>query len=191
MIVAQHNGVAVPLHDVGNVIDGPENTSWLAFSTASALSCRHFQATRRERCGHDRPGHSLPAASHWLPPSVKLDVMHDRTTTIRASVNDVEITLMIGIALVVMVMFLFSAAWPTIIAGITMPLSLAGTFGVMWFFGYSLDNLSLMALTVSTGFVVDDAIVVIENIVRFIEKGESPLEARSKARARSGSPSSR
>ena len=117
----------------------------------------------------------------WLPPSVHLEVMHDRTTTIRASVNDVELTLLITVALVVMVMFLFLRRfWPTFISGITMPLALAGTFGVMWLLGYSLDNLSLMALTVSTGFVVDDAIVVIENIVRFIEKGATPLEAALK-----------
>ncbi len=114
----------------------------------------------------------MPQLRTWLPPSVSLDVMNDRTTTIRASVRDVQITLMFTMALVVMVMFLFLRRfWPTFISGITMPLALAGTFGVMWLCGYSLDNLSLMALTVSTGFVVDDAIVVIENIVRFIEAG--------------------
>src|SRR6202030_1938797 len=98
-----------------------------------------------------------------------------------SAVRDVELTLLITMALVVMVMFLFLRRfWPTFISGITMPLALAGTFGVMWLCGYSLDNLSLMALTVSTGFVVDDAIVVIENIVRFIEKGEPPLQAALK-----------
>ena len=107
--------------------------------------------------------------------------MSDRTITIRSSVRDVQITLLITMALVVMVMFLFLRRfWPTFISSITMPLALAGTFGVMWLCGYSLDNLSLMALTVSTGFVVDDAIVVIENIVRFIEKGEPPLQAALK-----------
>jgi Cation/multidrug efflux pump len=107
--------------------------------------------------------------------------MSDRTTTIRSSVRDVQLTLLITMALVVMVMFLFLRRfWPTFISGITMPLAFAGTFGVMWLCSYSLDNLSLMALTVSTGFVVDDAIVVIENIVRFIEKGEPPLQAALK-----------
>ena len=107
--------------------------------------------------------------------------MNDRTSTIRSSVRDVQITLVFTMALVVMVMFIFLRRfWPTFISGITMPLALAGTFGVMWLCGYSLDNLSLMALTVSTGFVVDDAIVVIENIVRFIEKGESPIQAALK-----------
>jgi len=123
----------------------------------------------------------LPQLRTWLPPSVHLDVMSDRTTTIRASVRDVQLTLVITMGLVVMVMFLFLRRfWPTFISGVTMPLALAGTFGVMWLCGYSLDNLSLMALTVSTGFVVDDAIVVIENIVRFIEKGEPPFQAALK-----------
>ena len=106
--------------------------------------------------------------------------MNDRTITIRSSVRDVQITLVFTMALVVMVMFLFLRRfWQTFISSIIMPLGLAGTFGVMWLCGYSLDNLSLMALTVSTGFVVDDAIVI-ENIVRFIEKGEPPLQAALK-----------
>ena len=105
----------------------------------------------------------------------------DRTTTIRASVNDIEFTLLLTVALVVMVIFLFLRnAWATIIPSIAVPLSIIGTFGVMYLLGYSLDNLSLMALAICTGFVVDDAIVVIENITRYLEEGESPLAAAMK-----------
>ena len=102
----------------------------------------------------------------------------DRTTTIRASVHDVERTLVIAIGLVVLVVFAFlRSGWATVIPSVAVPLSLLGTFGVMWFLGYSLDNLSLMALTISTGFVVDDAIVVLENIARHLDEGRTPLEA--------------
>ena len=105
-------------------------------------------------------------------------MVHDRTDTIRASVRDVQFTLLLSIVLVVLVVFLFlRTIRATIIAGVALPLSLVATFGVMWFCGFSLDNLSLMALTIGTGFVVDDAIVMIENIVRHIEKGEHPLQA--------------
>ena len=134
----------------------------------------------------------LPQLRTWMPPCVHLDVMSDRTTTIRASVHDVQFSLLLTIALVVMVMFLFLRRfWPTFIASITVPLALAGTFGVMYLCDYSLDNLSLMAITISVGFVVDDAIVVIENIVRFIEKGDRRCRPRSKARAKLGSRSFR
>ena len=126
----------------------------------------------------------LPQLQRWLPPGVKLAVLSDRTQTIRASVNDVQYTLLLSIALVVLVMFLFLRRfWPTFIAGVTVPLSLAGTAGVMYLCNYSLDNLSLMALTVSVGFVVDDAIVVIENIVRFIEEGDSAVGGGAQGRA--------
>ncbi len=116
-----------------------------------------------------------------MPASVRVDVLTDRTTTIRASVSDVQFELMLTIALVVMVIFLFLRSLrATIIPSVAVPLSLVGTFGVMYLLGYSLNNLSLMALTISTGFVVDDAIVMIENISRYIEEGESPLEAALK-----------
>ncbi len=116
-----------------------------------------------------------------------MQVITDRTTTIRASVKDVEFELMLTIALVVMVIFLFlRSISATIIPGIAVPLSLVGTFGVMYLLGYSLDNLSLMALTISTGFVVDDAIVMIENISRYLEMGESPMEAALKGSAEIG-----
>ena len=183
IIVAQHNGAAVPLRDVGTAIDAQENRDQAGlFNNKRAVLLVIFKQPDANVVRTTDQIHAiLPQLRSWLPPSVHLDVMSDRTTTIRASVRDVQLTLVITMGLVVMVMFLFLRRfWPTFISGVTMPLSLAGTFGVMWVCGYSLDNLSLMALTVSTGFVVDDAIVVIENIVRFIEKGEPPLQAALK-----------
>ena len=123
----------------------------------------------------------LPRLTSTLPPSVHVEVLADRTETIRASFSDVQLTLLLTIALVVMVMFLFlRKLWTTVITSVALPLSLIGTFGIMYLAGFSLDNLSLMALTISTGFVVDDAIVMIENIVRYIEAGDAPLEAALK-----------
>jgi multidrug efflux pump len=123
----------------------------------------------------------IPRLQAAIPPTIKIDVAVDRTTTIRSSVRDVEISLMISVALVVLVVFLFlREVWATIIPSIAVPLSLVGTFGVMWLLGYTIDNLSLMALTVATGFVVDDAIVVIENITRYLEMGMKPYEAAMK-----------
>jgi multidrug efflux pump len=123
----------------------------------------------------------LPRLQAAIPPTIKIDVAVDRTTTIRSSVRDVEISLIISVCLVVLVVFLFlREVWATIIPSIAVPLSLLGTFGVMWLLGYTIDNLSLMALTVATGFVVDDAIVVIENITRYLEMGDSPYDAAMK-----------
>jgi multidrug efflux pump len=123
-----------------------------------------------------------------IPPTIKIDVAMDRTTTIRASVHDVEISLLISVALVVLVVFLFlREVWATIIPSIAVPLSLVGTFGVMYLLGYTIDNLSLMALTIATGFVVDDAIVVIENITRYLEDGMSPFDAAMRGRLHSDS----
>ena len=183
IIVAQHNGAAVPLRDVGTAIDAQANRDQAGlFNNKRAVLLIVFkQPDANVVRTTDLIQNILPQLRTWLPPSVHLDVMSNRTITIRSSVRDVEITLLITMALVVMVMFLFLRRfWPTFISSVTMPLALAGTFGVMWLCGYSLDNLSLMALTISTGFVVDDAIVVIENIVRFIEKGESPMQAAVK-----------
>ena len=129
----------------------------------------------------DRVKQLLPRLTGTLPPSVHVSILADRTETIRASVRDVQYTLLLTIALVVMVMFLFlRKLWATVITSVALPLSLIGTFGIMYLAGFSLDNLSLMALTISTGFVVDDAIVMIENIVRYIEAGDPPLEAALK-----------
>ena len=123
----------------------------------------------------------LPKLRASLPSSVKLSIFGDRTETIRASVTDVQFTLLLTVALVVMVIFVFLRKfWATVIPSVALPLTMIGTFGVMKLVGFSLDNLSLMALTISTGFVVDDAIVMIENIVRFIEAGEPPMEAALK-----------
>jgi len=183
IIVAQHNGAAVPLRDVGTAIDAQANRDQAGlFNNKRAVLLIVFkQPDANVVRTTDLIQNILPQLRTWLPPSVHLDVMSNRTITIRSSVRDVEITLLITMALVVMVMFLFLRRfWPTFISSVTMPLALAGTFGVMWLCGYSLDTLSLMALTISTGFVVDDAIVVIENIVRFIEKGESPMQAALK-----------
>ena len=183
IIVAQHNGAAVPLRDVGTAIDAQANRDQAGlFNNKRAVLLIVFkQPDANVVRTTDLIQNILPQLRTWLPPSVHLDVMSNRTITIRSSVRDVEITLLITMALVVMVMFFFLRRfWPTFISSVTMPLALAGTFGVMWLCGYSLDNLSLMALTISTGFVVDDAIVVIENIVRFIEKGESPMQAALK-----------
>ncbi len=183
LIVAQHNGTPVQLGSIANVIDAQENdklAGWSGSKKAVLLVIRKQSAANVIQIV-DQIRALLPQLQRWLPPAVKLSVISDRTQTIRASVHDVQLTLLISVALVIMVMFLFlRRLWPTFIAGVTVPLSLAGTFGFMYLFGYSLDNLSLMALTVSVGFVVDDAIVVIENIVRFIEAGDTPMEAALK-----------
>src|SRR6202051_1421582 len=123
----------------------------------------------------------LPELRASIPPTVALDTNFNRTTTIRASVKDIEITMLLSVMLVIMVIFLFLRnAWATIIPSIAVPLSIVGTFGVMSLFNYSIDNLSLMAMAICTGFVVDDAIVVIENISRYLEAGDSPMEAAMK-----------
>ena len=125
--------------------------------------------------------HAAGVAGFYSAVAASLEIISDRTKTIRASVNDIEFTLMLTVALVVMVIFLFLRnAWATVIPSISVPLSIVGTFGVMYLLDYSLDNLSLMALAICTGFVVDDAIVVIENITRYLEAGDSPLEAAMK-----------
>ena len=135
----------------------------------------------------DRIKTLLPQLTTSLPSSVHVRILTDRTNTIRASVGDVQFSLMLTVALVVMVIFLFLRNLAaTVIPSVAVPLSLIGTFGVMYLLGYSLNNLTLMALTISTGFVVDDAIVMIENISRYIEEGESPLEAALKGSAQIG-----
>src|SRR5204862_1118274 len=129
----------------------------------------------------------LPQLQHSLPSTIKVEILADRTETIRASVKDVQFELMLTVVLVVMVIFLFLRNLSaTVIPSVAVPLSLVGTFGVMYLLGYSLNNLSLMALTISTGFVVDDAIVMIENIDRFLEEGESPLQAALKGAGQIG-----
>jgi len=183
LIIAYHNGAPVKLTDVARVVDGAENAqqaAWMNTTPAVILNVRR-QPGANIITVVDRLKTLLPQLQSALPASVHVAVLTDRTTTIRASVKDVQFELILTVALVVMVIFLFlRSVSATVIPSVAVPLSLVGTFGVMYLLGYSLDNLSLMALTISTGFVVDDAIVMIENISRFIEEGEAPLTAALK-----------
>jgi hydrophobe/amphiphile efflux-1 (HAE1) family protein len=181
LVVTERNGTPVQLDAIANVVDGPENTrqaGWVNGRRAVLLPVMK-QPDANVIQVVDAVKELLPRLREWLPPGVELSVLSDRTLTIRSSVQDVQLTLAFTVALVIGVMFLFLRRfWPTFIVGVTVPLALAGTFAVMWLCGFSLDNISLMALTVSIGFLVDDAIVVIENIVRHIEEnGMPPLEA--------------
>jgi multidrug efflux pump len=180
IIIAYRNGAPVRIRDVATVIDGAENTklaAWVNADRAIVLNIQRQPGTNIISVVDTVQG-ILPQIEASLPEGVRVQVISDRTTTIRASVLDVEFELMLTTVLVVMVIFLFlRSASATIIPGVAVPLSLVGTFGVMYLLGYSLDNLSLMALTISTGFVVDDAIVMIENISRYIEKGDSAMQA--------------
>jgi multidrug efflux pump len=183
VVVAYHNGAPVLLSDVASVIDGVENVKQAAWMNTTPAVIVNIQRQPGANIIQvvDRIQKLLPALQSNLPASVQVSVLTDRTTTIRASVADVEFELMLTVGLVVMVIFLFLRNLSaTVIPSVAVPLSLIGTFGVMYLAGYSLNNLTLMALTISTGFVVDDAIVMIENIVRFIEEGDSPLEAALK-----------
>jgi len=179
-IIAFKNGNPIRLSDVATVIEGPENAyqaAWMNTTPAVILNIQRQPGANIIRVV-DSIKLRLKQLQANLPASVKVTILTDRTNTIRASVADVQFELMLTIALVVMVIFLFLRTLAaTIIPSIAVPLSLVGTFGVMYLLGYSLDNLSLMALTISTGFVVDDAIVMIENISRYIEEGYTPLEA--------------
>ncbi|MGA8767160.1 MAG: multidrug efflux RND transporter permease subunit [Candidatus Acidiferrales bacterium] len=183
LIVAYKNGGPIRLSDVANVVDGAETNTqaaWMNAKPAVILNIQRQPGTNIIGVA-DSIKKLLPRLQGSLPSSIQVTILTDRTTTIRASVKDVQFELMLTVALVVMVMFLFLRSFAaTIIPSVAVPLSIVGTFGVMYLAGYSLDNLSLMALTISTGFVVDDAIVMIENIARFIEDGHSPLEAALK-----------
>ncbi|OLB89307.1 MAG: hypothetical protein AUI12_02715 [Acidobacteria bacterium 13_2_20CM_2_57_6] len=183
LIIAYRNGGPVRLTDVATVVDGVENAKQAAWANRDPAVILNIQRQPGANiiAVVDRVKKLLPQLQAALPAAVKVDILTDRTTTIRASVEDVQFTLVLTVALVVMVIFLFlRSIRATIIPSIAVPLSLIGTFGVMYLLGYSLNNLSLMALTISTGFVVDDAIVMIENISRYIEEGESPLQAALK-----------
>ncbi len=183
VIIAYRNGAPVRLTDVATVTDGVENTMQAAWADKKPAVIVNIQRQPGANIISvvDRVQRILPLLRGSLPASVDVKILTDRTTTIRASVEDVQFELMLTVALVVMVIFLFlRSVRATIIPSIAVPLSLVGTFGVMYLLGFSLNNLSLMALTISTGFVVDDAIVMIENISRYIEQGESPLQAALK-----------
>jgi len=180
LIVAYRSGSPVVLSDVARVIDGLENSKvggWYQDQAAVIIDIQR-QPGANVIDTVRRIGRELPRIQRMMPRGVVLSVVQDRTGTIRASVRDVQFTLILSVLLVVMVVFIFlRTVRATVIAGVALPLSLIATFGVMWFCGFSLDNLSLMALTIGTGFVIDDAIVMIENIVRHIEEGEEPFEA--------------
>ena len=187
IIVAYRNGAPVRLEDIGQVVDGVENDQLAAWvGRADGEQPAVLLDVQRQPGANiietvERVRKLLPQLTATIPPAVKVNVLADRTETIRASVADVQFTLLLTVVLVVMVIFVFlRKLWATVIPSIALPLSIVGTFGVMKLAGFSLDNLSLMALTISTGFVVDDAIVMIENIVRYIEKGDPPLEAALK-----------
>ncbi len=180
LIVKSSNGAMLRLSDVASVVDGVANTRLAAWygkqraillyitKSAGANVVQTVQNVKAE----------LPLLKSWLPPDIKLTVLTDRTQTIRASLDDIQYTLLITITLVLMVVLLFMRRLvPTLAAGATVPLSIAGTLAAMWLCGFALDNFSLMALTISVGFVVDDAIVMIENFVRHLERGQPPLQA--------------
>ena len=183
IVVAYRHGSPIRLSDVATIIDSAENikqAAWVNTTPAVLLNIQRQPGTNIIALV-DRIQKVLPQLRASLPSSIDVSIISDRTTTIRASVHDVEFELMLTIFLVVAVIFVFLRnVRATIIPGVAVPLSLIGTFGVMYVLGYSLDNLSLMALTISTGFVVDDAIVMVENISRYIEMGENAMEAALK-----------
>jgi len=188
-VVAYRNGAPILLSDLANVIDGSENqkqAAWMNDVPAVIVNIQRQPAANIIQVV-DRVKTLLPQLRATLPAAIQVSVLTDRTVTIRASVKDVEFELMLTVALVVLVIFLFLRTLSaTIIPAVAVPLSLVGTFAVMYLLGYSLNNLTLMALTISTGFVVDDAIVMIENITRFVEEGEKPLQAALKGAAQIG-----
>jgi multidrug efflux pump len=180
LIVGFHNGSAIKLSDVADVVDSVQDIRQAGYVNGKPgiLIIIRRQPGANIIATVDQITSSIPELQASIPSGMKLQVLLDRTTTIRASVKDVERTLAISISLVIVVVFVFLRnVRATFIPSVVVPVSLIGTFGIMYLFGYSLDNLSLMALTISTGFVVDDAIVVIENITRYIEEGMAPLEA--------------
>src|SRR5712672_1188798 len=199
VIIAYRGGSPVRLSDVANAVDSAENLFQAAWMGTSARAATDGQPAKEATLQpavivniQRQPGANiigvvdevqkiLPQLRSSMPATVRLEILTDRTNTIRASVKDVKFSLVLTIGLVVMVIFLFLRSFAaTVIPSVAVPLSIVGTFGVMYLLGYSLNNLSLMALTISTGFVVDDAIVMIENISRYIEQGESPLQAALK-----------
>jgi multidrug efflux pump len=180
VVVAYRNNAPVRLKDVATVYDGLENTrvgGWYQGKPAVIIDVqRQPGANVIDTVAHIK--NELPRIARAMPAGIKLETVSDRTGSIKASVHDVQFTLALSVGLVVLVVLLFlRSIRATIIAGVALPVSLVATFGVMWFMGFSLDNLSLMALTIGTGFVVDDAIVMIENVVRHLEDGDSPMKA--------------
>ncbi|KWV45560.1 acriflavine resistance protein B [Bradyrhizobium macuxiense] len=189
VIIAYRNGAPLRVRDIGEAVDGPEDMKTAAWADGQrgVFLVIFKQPGANVIDTVDRIKAELPRLIAGIPPTINIKIISDRTLTIRAAVEDVQITLMITIALVVMVIFLFLRSfWATIIPSITVPLALLGACSLMWVFGYSLDNLSLMALTIAVGFVVDDAIVMLENITRYVEKGEQPMAAAYKGASEIG-----
>ena len=180
VIIAYKNGAPVRIKDVGDVINSVQNTrlrSWFGDQPAEGIAIEKAPGANTIAVVDDIEA-LMPKLEQSLPPAVRVDLMSDRSQTTRASIHDVQLTMMLTISLVVVVIFLFlRTLWATVIPSLAVPLSLVATFGVMYVAGYSLDNISLMALTISVGFIVDDAIVMIENIVRYLEQGDRPFEA--------------
>jgi multidrug efflux pump len=183
IIIAYKNGAPVRVSDIANVIDGAENVkqaAWMNKTPAVILNIQRQPGANVIEVV-DRVKKLLPNLSSTLPNGIEVSILTDRTNTIRASVEDALLEMLLSVALVVLVIFLFLRNLPaTFIPSVAVPLSLIGTFGAMYLFGFSINNLTLMALTIATGFVVDDAIVMIENISRYIEQGEEPLESALK-----------
>ncbi|MFB9262340.1 efflux RND transporter permease subunit [Bradyrhizobium erythrophlei] len=183
VIIAYRNGGPLRIRDIGQAVAGPEDMKTAAWADGKrgVFLVIFKQPGANVIDTVDRIKEQLPRLIAAIPPAIKIKLISDRTLTIRAAIEDVQITLMITVVLVVIVIFLFLRSfWATIIPSITVPLALLGACSLMWVFGYSLDNLSLMALTIAVGFVVDDAIVMLENITRYVEKGEQPMDAAYK-----------
>jgi hydrophobe/amphiphile efflux-1 (HAE1) family protein len=180
LIIAYRNGAPVRVRDIGTATRGPQNDELISWQNGhkGIILVIFKQPGANVIATVERIKAALPRLEADIPPNIHVKTIVDRTQTIRASINDVEVTLMLSVALVVMVIFLFlRSLWATIIPSVTVPLALVGTFAAMYLLGYSLDNLSLMGMTIAVGFVVDDAIVMLENIYRHIEDGMKPLEA--------------
>ncbi|WP_407168034.1 multidrug efflux RND transporter permease subunit [Bradyrhizobium sp. ORS 111] len=189
VIIAYRSGAPLRVRDIGQAVAGPEDMKTAAWADGQrgVFLVIFKQPGANVIDTVDRIKAQLPRLIASIPPTIKIKIISDRTLTIRAAVEDVQITLLITIALVVMVIFIFLRSfWATIIPSITVPLALLGACSLMWVFGYSLDNLSLMALTIAVGFVVDDAIVMLENITRYVEKGEQPMAAAYKGASEIG-----
>ncbi|KWV50036.1 acriflavine resistance protein B [Bradyrhizobium macuxiense] len=183
VIIAYRNGGPLRVRDIGQAVNGPEDAKQAAWANGKrgVFLVIFKQPGANVIDTVDKIKAALPRLVAAIPPAIKIDVISDRTTTIRAAVEDVQYTLLLTIFLVVMVIFVFLRSfWATVIPAVTVPLALLGACALMWIFGYTLDNLSLMALTIAVGFVVDDAIVMLENISRYIEDGERPLAAAFK-----------
>jgi HAE1 family hydrophobic/amphiphilic exporter-1 len=189
VIVAYRNGGPLRIRDIGRAVSGPEDMKQAAWADGKrgVFLVIFKQPGANVIDTVNKIKAQLPRLIAAIPPAIKIKIISDRTLTIRAAVQDVQFTLLITIALVIMVIFIFlRSAWATIIPSVTVPLALLGACSLMWAFGYTLDNLSLMALTIAVGFVVDDAIVMLENITRYIEVGEKPMAAAFKGASEIG-----